>query len=92
MWVKLIRELGYEKFITHRGDAGAFVSARLGHAYAESVMGVHLSFPILLGVPYDAADLADFTLEERALVEGQERGPGAFLHVLINTFDPQTLA
>jgi hypothetical protein len=48
-------------------------------------MGVHLSFPVLPGVPHDAP-------EERALVEGQERGPGAFLHVLINTFDPQTLA
>lgn len=87
-----MRELGYEKFITHGGDAGAFVSARLGHAHAESVMGVHLSFPILPRVPHDAADPADFTPEERALVEWQERGPGGFVHVLINTFDPQTLA
>jgi pimeloyl-ACP methyl ester carboxylesterase len=76
MWVKLMRELGYERFVTHGGDAGAFVSARLGHAHPESVIGVHLSFPILPGVPHDAGT-ADFTPEELAM---------------INAFDPQTLA
>ncbi|RDW85458.1 hypothetical protein BP5796_03783 [Coleophoma crateriformis] len=92
LWVKLMRELGYERFVTHGGDAGAFVSARLGHAHPESIIGVHLSFPILPGVAHDAGDPADFTPEERTLVEGQDRGPGAFVHVLINAFDPQTLA
>ena len=92
MWTKLMKGLGYEKFVTHGGDAGAFVSAHLGHAHADSVMGVHLSFPILPGVPHDAVNPADLAPEERALFEGQQRGPGAFLHVMINTFDPQTLA
>ena len=92
MWVKLMRELGYEKFITHGGDAGAFVSAQLGHAHAESIMGVHLSFPILPGVAHDAADPADITPEARALDEGQERDVGSFLQYFINIFEPQTLA
>lgn len=92
IWVKLMQELGYERFVTHGGDAGAFVSARLGHAHPESIIGVHLSFPVLPGVPHDAGESADFTPEERALVEGQKRGQGDFLHVLINAFDPQTLA
>ena len=92
MWVKLMRELGYERFVTHGGDAGAFVSARLGHAHPESIIGVHLSFPVIPGVPHDAGDPADFTPEERVMVEGQDKGPGAFTHVLINSFDPQTLA
>jgi len=92
MWVRLMQELGYKRFVTHGGDAGAFVSARLGHAHPESIIGVHLSFPILPGVPHDAGDAADFTPEERALVEGQDRGQGDFVHVLINAFDPQTLA
>lgn len=92
MWVRLMRELGYERFVTHGGDAGAFLSARLGHVYPESIIGVHLSFPILPGVPNDADDPAEFTPEERAMVDGQDRGPGAFVHVLINSFDPQTLA
>ncbi|CAI6333631.1 unnamed protein product [Periconia digitata] len=92
LWVKLMKGLGYEKFVTHGGDAGAFVSARLGHAHPESIMGVHLSFPILPGVPHDAGDPAEFTQEERELIGEQKRGPGDFVHVLINSADPQTLA
>jgi len=92
MWVRLMRALGYERFVTHGGDAGAFVSARLGHAYPESIIGVHLSFPVLPGVPLDGDDPAEFTPEERAMAEGQDRGPGSFSSVLINAFDPQTLA
>jgi pimeloyl-ACP methyl ester carboxylesterase len=92
MWVALMRGLGYERFVTHGGDAGAFVSARHGHAYPKSIIGVHLSFPILPGVPHQAGDPAEYTQEERKLVKGQERGPGAFVHALINATDPQTLA
>ncbi|KAK7182976.1 epoxide hydrolase [Paraphaeosphaeria sporulosa] len=92
MWVKLMRELGYERFVTHGGDAGAFVSARLGHAHPDSIIGVHLSFPVLPGVPFGPDDQSRMTPEERTLMEGQDRGQGAFIHVLINALDPQTLA
>jgi pimeloyl-ACP methyl ester carboxylesterase len=92
LWVKLMKGLGYSRFVTHGGDAGAFVSARLGHAHADSIIGVHLSFPILPGVPHDAGDPADFTQKERDLIGQQNRGPGDFVHVLINSSDPQTLA
>ncbi len=92
MWVELMREMGYERFVTHGGDAGAFLSARLGHAHPESIIGVHLSFPVLPGVPHDAGDPADLSPEEQAMVAGQDKGPGAFFHALINAFDPQTLA
>ncbi|PVH99405.1 epocide hydrolase domain-containing protein [Periconia macrospinosa] len=92
LWVTLMKSLGYEQFVTHGGDAGAFVSARLGHAHRESIIGVHLSFPILPGVPHDAGDPTDFTQEEREAIGEQKRGPGDFVHVLINSADPQTLA
>ena len=92
LWVKLMAELGYDRFVTHGGDAGAFVSARLGHVHPESIIGVHLSFPILPGVPPEADDPAEFTEEDCAIVAGQTRGDGAFIHVLVNAFDPQTLA
>ncbi len=93
MWVKLMRSLGYDRFVTQGGDAGAFVSAQLGHAHPESIMGVHLTFPVLPGVPNDAGDLNDFSPEERAMVEGEkERGQSAQIHLLINAVDPQTLA
>ena len=92
LWVKLMNGLGYSRFVTHGGDAGAFVSARLGHAHAKSVIGVHLAFPILPGVPHDAGDPADFSPEERNLIGQNNRGPADFVHVVINQTDPQTLA
>lgn len=92
MWVRLMRELGYERFVTHGGDAGAFVSARLGHAHAQSIIGVHLSFPVLPGVPYGTEKPEGFTPEEHDLIKGQDRGQETFIHVLINGSDPQTLA
>lgn len=91
MWVRLMRELGYDRFVTHGGDAGAFVSAQLGHAHSESIIGVHLAMPVLPGVPNDAGDPADFTPEERAMAEGQTLSHEAFYHVALNSFDPQTL-
>lgn len=92
LWVRLMRELGYERFVAHGGDAGAFVSARLGHAYPDAAIGVHLSFPIVPGVPNEPGDPADVTPEERAMAEKADRGPGAVVHALINSYDPQTLA
>jgi pimeloyl-ACP methyl ester carboxylesterase len=92
LWVKLMMGIGYDRFITHGGDAGAFVSARLGHAHPDSIMGVHLSFPILPGVAHDAGDPADFTPEERALVEGRNLHPGAFYHVMLHATDSQSVA
>ncbi|KAF2432527.1 epocide hydrolase domain-containing protein [Tothia fuscella] len=92
LWVKLMKGLGYERFVAHGGDAGAFVSARLGHAHPESLMGVHLSFPVLPGIPHDESNPVDLTSEEHEIIKGQDRGSGAFFHVMINAFDPQTLA
>lgn len=92
LWVKLMEGLGYSQFVTHGGDAGAFVSARLGHAHAKSIVGVHLSFPILPGVPHDAGNPADFTPEERNMIEQNIRDPEDFVHIVINRTDPQTLA
>ena len=92
MWVRLMAELGYERFVSHGGDAGAFVSAQLGHAHPESIIGVHLSFPVLPGASHDADDPAQFTPQERAAIAGQDRGPEQFVHVSINAHEPQTLA
>lgn len=92
LWVKLMRGLGYERFVTHGGDAGAFLSSQLGHAHPESVIGVHLTFPILPGVGHDAIDVNALTPDERALIAAQDRGPGGFYHTLVNAFDPQTIA
>ncbi len=42
LWVKLMARLGHDRFGTQGGDIGAYVSARLGHKYADRIIGVHL--------------------------------------------------
>src|SRR5215510_1127401 len=50
-WVVLMREvLGYDRFAAQGGDIGALVSADLGHAHAEHVIGVHLNMAIPLSM------------------------------------------
>jgi len=93
MWVKLMQGLGYERFVTQGGDAGAFISAQLGHAYPESIIGVHSTFPILPGVANDAGLPANPSPRERALAaEDFARARTAQVHLMVHNFDPQTLA
>ena len=43
-FARLMREvLGYRPFVAQGGDWGAFVSAYLGYAHAEDVLGIHLN-------------------------------------------------
>ncbi len=43
LWVKLMDGLGYPRFLAQGGDWGALVTSRLGAAYPEQVMAVHLN-------------------------------------------------
>ncbi len=45
LWVQLMQQLGYERFGSQGGDWGSFLSAQLGHKYADRVVGVHLHTP-----------------------------------------------
>jgi len=45
LWVALMAQLGYPRFASQGGDWGSFVSAQLGHKYADRVIGVHLHTP-----------------------------------------------
>ena len=62
VWVKLMARLGHDRFATQGGDIGAYVSARLGHKYAEQVIGVHLHLAGPTMPPYPTAE--DFAPEE----------------------------
>lgn len=42
LWVKLMERLGHDRFAAQGGDIGAYVAARLGHKYADRIIGVHL--------------------------------------------------
>jgi microsomal epoxide hydrolase len=60
------RVLGHERFAAQGGDWGAFVTARLGHAHADRVIGIHLN---LLPVRRDPSIVADPTPEERRFLD-----------------------
>jgi len=43
IFVKLMERLGYRRFAAHGGDWGAFISAQLGHKYADRLIGTHFT-------------------------------------------------
>jgi microsomal epoxide hydrolase len=81
--------LGYQRFAAQGGDWGAYVSAQLGAAHADHVLGVHVT---LLAGPRETTP-APTTDEERAYVAElqhwmlEEQGYGT-----IQGTKPQTLA
>ena len=58
--------LGYERFGAQGGDWGAFVTSRLGFAFPERMIGIHLN---LLAVRRDPKMVANPTPEEKAFLE-----------------------
>jgi pimeloyl-ACP methyl ester carboxylesterase len=51
LWMTLMRErLGYRRFAAQGGDYGAFVTAQLGHKYAEHLYGIHVHLVGPLGM------------------------------------------
>ncbi len=99
LWDQLLREvLGYEKYAAAGGDMGAGVSHRLGHEYAQNLIGLYVSTP-----PLDlAVDLTggvtslkkeDFAPDEQPYyARGREKLSAQVSHVAVHTHDPQTLA
>jgi pimeloyl-ACP methyl ester carboxylesterase len=73
-FAELMALLGYERFGAQGGDWGAFVSAVLGHRFAERLIGIHLNLlplsrtlPIPAPTPEQArylAELRQFSQEE----------------------------
>ena len=63
LWVKLMAQLGHERFAAQGGDIGAYVAARLGHKYADRIIGVHLHLAGPAMPPYPTAE--DYAPEER---------------------------
>ena len=95
LWVALMqRELGYPRFATHGGDWGSFVSAQLGHKFADRLIGVHLHF----AAPLDfmnggTVPKEDFDADELPL----RRANGAFARTetgysALQSTRPQSLA
>ena len=91
LWVKLMARLGHDRFATQGGDIGAYVSARLGHKYAEKIIGVHLHLAGPAMPPYPTPD--DYAPDEQAwgakFAEFMAQGSG---YMQIQRTRPQTIS
>jgi pimeloyl-ACP methyl ester carboxylesterase len=94
LWVELMEQLGYPRFASAGGDVGSFISAQLGHKYADRIIGVHLHTPGMLtfmaGGGWEEADyLPDeaHRVERMHMIRGSETG-----HFVIQATKPQSLA
>ena len=91
LWVRLMSELGYQRFGAHGGDSGAFVSAQLAHAHADRLIGAHLSYPSLLD-PSAVFGRDDFDADEVEDFDRQRDPMSNMTHFLVHILEPQTLA
>lgn len=44
LWVKLMEQLGYHKFIAQGGDFGAIISTRMAMQHPEKLIGLHMNY------------------------------------------------
>jgi pimeloyl-ACP methyl ester carboxylesterase len=94
LWLKLMRDtLGYDRFAAAGGDSGAFVTARLGHTYPDSVIGIHLNFPATATMAaLGSVRPEDYSPEEKQWAAGPPHSRGTAAHMAVHVEDPQTLA
>ncbi len=95
LWAKLMRDnLGYSRFAAQGGDWGASVTARLGFAYPDEVIGIHVtSASGVVAGSHTGEGMAPLTEREQAHVEAREQwqqAEGGYSH--IQGTKPQTLS
>ncbi len=44
LWVKLMHELGYDRFVAQGGDFGATISTRIAMKHPQNLLGLHLNY------------------------------------------------
>ena len=93
MWAKLMAEgLGYPRFAAQGGDIGAGVTARLGYAHPEKMIGIHLT-SMTRPTPYLGPGADELSEAEKALLDQREKwqqAEGGYAH--IQGTKPQTLS
>ena len=94
LWVQLMEGLGYPRFAAHGGDWGAFVTAQLGHKYADRLIGTHFTIMIPLDMFSGGAVPAEYIGPEE--VEQAARNQNFFLaetgYMALQSSKPQTPA
>ncbi|GIX49137.1 MAG: multidrug MFS transporter [Candidatus Tectimicrobiota bacterium] len=86
----MVEVLGYSRFAAHGGDWGAFLAARLGYAYPEHLLGIHLTMVPVAPHPSERTDLSPAEaafLKEAEAFRREEAG-----YQWIQGTKPQTLA
>ena len=93
LFLRLMRdELGYQRFGAQGGDWGSAITSRLGYAYPEHLIGIHLNMlPIFLSPP-DVSGLGEGPEIQRWLAQVQhyQQDEGAYFQM--QGTRPQTLA
>jgi pimeloyl-ACP methyl ester carboxylesterase len=94
LWARLMGEvLGYERFAAQGGDWGAFVTAELGHRFADRLHGIHVTLPGHPAFGFQSIQPEDFGPDEQGLFERMSsRMRTATAHLAVHSSDPQTLA
>lgn len=93
LWAELMTRLGYDKFGAVGGDWGAFVSAQLGHKYADRLLGLHIQLlvPLDIAAGGDGPRPDDFASGERPWIEEAARFRAAeYGYALLQKTKPRT--
>ncbi len=89
---KLMMEvLEYDRFGAQGGDWGGGVTARLGYAYPENLIGIHMT--LVTPTPYRGPGSSELTEKEKAFLEARDKwrqDEGGYGH--IQGTKPQTLS
>ena len=94
LWVRLMSDvLGYQRFCAAGGDWGALITAELGHAHPERILGIHLTLVGFPGMDMLAIGKDDYAADEQWMLDrNRESLPTITSHVAVQASDPQTLA
>lgn len=91
---ELMQQLGYDRYIAQGGDWGALVTRRLGEAYADRLLGIHLN--MLFAMPDDLAAPTAWEgvtdAERAAFAAAGARIADGTGYMAIQSTRPQTLA
>ena len=95
LWAELMTQrLGYQRFAAHGGDWGAGVTARLGFAYPEQLVGIHVTSvsAVSRGAGQDDGARPLSEAEQKLLEEREQwrQAEGGYGH--IQGTKPQTLS
>ena len=93
-WVTLMKDvLGYERFAAAGGDWGASITAELGHAHSQHLLGVYLTTATWPGLNPAQLDPSSFAEDEQWILARLEEVGGVGLgNATIQRIGQQTLA